>query len=154
MDGLPASSTLRIVRPTKDLDTTETFWVEGVGLEALWRNDHPHAGEHALLMVGVAGAVWHLEIVDDPAAAAESRPSAEDLLVLYLGESADPQWVDRICAHGGTVVPSRNPYWDQWGVTIKDPDGHLLVLSHRTWGPRTTVTPVPSQRVRGDGVPR
>ncbi|MHB8296804.1 MAG: VOC family protein, partial [Acidimicrobiales bacterium] len=27
----------------------------------------------------------------------------------------------------------RNPYWDRWGVTIEDPDGYRLVLSHRTW---------------------
>jgi len=34
---------------------------------------------------------------------------------------------------GGKVVPARNPYWDRWGVTIVDPDGYRLVLSHRTW---------------------
>jgi hypothetical protein len=110
MNGIPASSTVRIARPTKDLGTIETFWVEGVGLHVLWRNDQPSAGEHALLMVGVAGAPWHLEIVDDPASAAESHPGPEDVLVLYLGEAADQQWLDRISAHGGRVVPSRNPY--------------------------------------------
>jgi hypothetical protein len=134
MNGIPASAPVRLARPTQDLDKIESFWVEGVGLDVLWRNDHPQAGEHALLMVGVARATWHLEIVDDPATAAESRPSAEDLLVHYLGEPANQQWLDTICAHGGTVVPSRNPYWDRWGVTIRDPDGHLLILSHRTWG--------------------
>jgi len=30
-------------------------------------------------------------------------------------------------------VAARNPYWDRWGVTIVDPDGYLLVLSHRSW---------------------
>jgi hypothetical protein len=39
----------------------------------------------------------------------------------------------RIDAAGGTVVPARNPYWDRWGVTIADPDGYRLVLSHRSW---------------------
>ena len=34
---------------------------------------------------------------------------------------------------GGTRVPARNPYWDEWGVTIADPDGYRLVLSRRSW---------------------
>lgn len=51
----------------------------------------------------------------------------------YLGERPEPAWLDRIREHGGAVVPARNPYWDQWGVTVQDPDGYLLVLSHRSW---------------------
>ena len=38
--------------------------------------------------------------------------------------------------HGGTVVPSRNPYWDRFGVTIADPDGCRVVLTERTWNTR------------------
>lgn len=134
MDHVPDDAVLRIARPTLDLPAAETFWTTGVGFDVLWRQDHPADGESALLMVGSPRAPWHLEIVDDAEAAASRVPGDEDLLVLYLGEPADPSWVERIVAHGGTVVPARNPYWDRWGVTIRDPDGHLLVLSHRTWG--------------------
>ena len=133
MNFVPASAPLRIARPTRELATIERFWVGGVGLDVLWRNDHLSEGKHRLLMVGVPGAAWHLEIVDDPQAAEQSRPGPEDLLVLYLGERPEPAWLDRIREHGGTVVPARNPYWDQWGVTVEDPDGYLLVLSHRSW---------------------
>ena len=44
-------------------------------------------------------------------------------------------------AHGGTVVPADNPYWDVGGVTIADPDGYRVVLTQRSWGPNT---PLPS----------
>ena len=39
----------------------------------------------------------------------------------------------RLVDAGGTRVAARNPYWDQWGVTIADPDGYRLVLSNRSW---------------------
>lgn len=65
--------------------------------------------------------------------AAPSGPTGEDLLVLYLGVPAGDALIERLVGAGGKVVPARNPYWDRWGVTIADPDGYRLVLSHRGW---------------------
>lgn len=79
------------------------------------------------------GAGWHLELVADADAARANPPGPEDLLVLYLGEPAAPELLERITDHGGTVVGSPNPYWNRWGVTIADPDGCRLVLSQRDW---------------------
>lgn len=132
-DSIPATATLRVARPTADLAALERFWVDGVGLDVLWRTDGVPDHGHELLMVGPAGAGWHLELVADADAAEQSRPGPEDLVVIYLGEPAAQEWVARICEHGGRTVPARNPYWDTWGLTIQDPDGYLLVLSHRTW---------------------
>jgi hypothetical protein len=42
--------------------------------------------------------------------------------------------VTRAVAHGGTVVPALNPYWDDGAVTIADPDGYRVVLTQRSWG--------------------
>ena len=39
----------------------------------------------------------------------------------------------RLLAAGGRRVVARNPYWEQWGVTVQDPDGYRLVLSIRGW---------------------
>lgn len=133
MDQLRIDTRLRIARPSRQLASTEKFWTAGVGLSVLWRSTELAVGEHALVMLGMPGAAWHLELVDDPAIAFANPPSVEDLLVCYLGEKADEEWLDRIERHGGTVVPSKNPYWDRWGVTLRDPDGYLLVLSHRGW---------------------
>jgi hypothetical protein len=129
----PASQ-LRIARPSRDLGAAERFWVGGLGLDVLFRADDSADGGHALLMVGWRGAAWHLELVGDPGGATPPAPTEEDLLVLYLNGPVDDDVVSRLLAAGGTRVAARNPYWDQWGVTIADPDGYRLVLSTRSWG--------------------
>lgn len=78
-------------------------------------------------------AGWHLELVHDPAAPLEPRPTPEDLLVIYLGEPVPDSLVEQLERHGGKRVPAHNSYGDTWGVTLQDPDGYLLVLSTRAW---------------------
>jgi hypothetical protein len=51
MEPLPTSH-LRIARPSRDPWASERFWVDGLGLEVLFRADASAEGEHALLMVG------------------------------------------------------------------------------------------------------
>jgi hypothetical protein len=41
--------------------------------------------------------------------------------------------VGRLVDAGGTRVAARNPWWDEGGVTIVDPDGYRLVLTSRSW---------------------
>lgn len=131
---LGPESPLRIARPSRDLPAAERFWVEGVGLHVLWRTEADDRAEHELVMVGWPGASWHLELVADLDEANPPTPTEEDLLVLYLGAAVPAGLVDRLVAAGGVRVTARNPYWEQWGVTMADPDGYRLVLSHRTWG--------------------
>lgn len=106
-------------------------------MEVLWRSDltaaERAAGHHDLVMLGLPGAAWHLELVGDPETAATTTPSAEDLLVLYLGAGLDDAVVQQVVDAGGTRVTARNPYWEEWGVTLEDPDGYRLVLSSRSW---------------------
>lgn len=128
-----ASVPIRLARPTRDLEAARRFWVEGLGLDVLWESGAEAEGGHALLMVGASGATWHLELVHDPEAHAASRPGPEDLLVLYLGAAIESGLVERLTRCGGTRVTSPNPYWQRWGVTLEDPDGYRLVLSHRSW---------------------
>ena len=132
MKPLPTSH-LRIARPSHDLHASERFWVDGLGLDILFRTGHSAEGGHALLMVGWPGAAWHLELVADPGDATPATPTEEDLLVLYLDGAIDDEVVSRLIEAGGTLVAARNPYWDRWGVTIADPDGYRLVLSTRSW---------------------
>jgi catechol 2,3-dioxygenase-like lactoylglutathione lyase family enzyme len=124
---------VRVARPSGDLAAAEAFWIQGVGLEVLWRTDRVAEGEHELLIVGLPEAPWHLELVHDPRALAANPPGPEDLLVIYRGEPLGPDELARATSHGGAVVPARNAYWNKYGVTIQDPDGYLLVLSHRDW---------------------
>ena len=97
------------------------------------RMDDSAEGGHALLMVGWRGAAWHLELVGDPSGETPPAPTEEDLLVLYLDGAIEEDVISRLTGAGGTLVAARNPYWDEWGVTIADPDGYRLVLSTRSW---------------------
>ena len=60
--------------------------------------------------------------------------SKSGAFVVYLGTPVEESLVERLVATGGTRVPAHNPYWDEHGVTIADPDGYRLVLCSRTWG--------------------
>ncbi|MGP4112554.1 VOC family protein [Streptomyces sp. 4N509B] len=127
-------SHIRIARPSLDLAVAERFWVRGLGLSVLFRaagGDAP--GEHELLMLGHPDASWHLELVHGGPDLPRPRPTEEDLLVVYLDEPVPEELVTRLEEHGGRRVPSPNPYWNRWGVTVEDPDGYRLVLCARAW---------------------
>lgn len=80
-------------------------------------------------MLGWRTAAWHLELV---AAGTPPTPTEHDLLVLYLGEPVDEALIERLEAAGGTRV-DQGPYWNRWGVSVRDPDGYRLVLTRREW---------------------
>ncbi|QMU77555.1 VOC family protein [Streptacidiphilus sp. PB12-B1b] len=125
---------VRLARPSRDLRAAERFWVDGLGLGVLFRHDWDGTPQnHALLMLGWPDADWHLELVHAPGDPVLPAPTAEDLLVLYLDGPVPEELVERLEQHGGRRVAAHNPYWDQWGVTVQDPDGYRLVLSTRSW---------------------
>lgn len=126
--------TVRIARPSRDLQAAERFYVDGVGLQVLGRAaaDGPQA-PCDLVILGRPDAAWHLELTRRPIDPALPSPTAEDLLVLYLGEPVPPERLEALQTAGGRRVPADNPYWERWGVTVADPDGYRLVLCSRSW---------------------
>ena len=103
---------LRLARPSRDLAAAERFWVDGLGLQMLWRSDPEEDDGHALLMLGWAAAAWHLELVGDPEGLTPPAPTEEDLLVLYLGGALDKDFEQQLVEAGGRRVQARNPHWD------------------------------------------
>jgi catechol 2,3-dioxygenase-like lactoylglutathione lyase family enzyme len=130
------ASPLRIARPSGDLAAAERFYVDGLGFSVLQRAQGTSTGVRNLLMLGLPGAGWHFELIHDTARAVGPVSSPDDLLVLFLGAPADAALIDRIEQAGGKRVAAHNPWWDQIGVTIADPDGYRLVLCEREWGNR------------------
>ncbi|MBV6696891.1 VOC family protein [Kitasatospora aureofaciens] len=127
------STHVRVARPSRDLAAAERFYVTGLGLDVLWRTTEHVPGEHDLLMVGPPAGAWHFELTHDPARPLEPTPTVDDLFVIYLGTPIDEAVIDQLVAAGGTRVAAHNSYWDQYGVTIADPDGYRLVLCSRSW---------------------
>lgn len=121
---------LRIARQTSDLETVVAFYHDGLGLPEIGRFAG-HAGYDGVLL-DVPGTGAHLEFtatshIEPP------EPHVEDLLVLFLGSR---EAVNVALARlGVTPVPSANPYWDQMGITVLDPDGFRVVLVAEAWAP-------------------
>ncbi|AJF64255.1 VOC family protein [Streptomyces vietnamensis] len=130
---IDAKTHVRVARPSRDLAAAERFYVDGLGLEVQWRSTERVPGKHDLLMVGPPGGGWHFELTFDPEHPLEPTPTVEDLFVVYLGAPVEEEQVERLIAAGGTRVPAHNPYWDEYGVTVADPDGYRLVLCSRSW---------------------
>ncbi|MFD8640577.1 VOC family protein [Streptomyces zaomyceticus] len=128
-----AQTRVRIARPSRDLAAAERFYVDGLGLEVRWRSTERVSGKHDLLMVGPEDGSWHFELTRDPERPVEPVPTVEDLFVVYLGAPVEEEHVERLLAAGGKRVAAHNPYWDEYGVTVADPDGYQLVLCSRTW---------------------
>lgn len=122
---------IRLARPSLDLDAAQRFYADGLGLRVLHRSAHDEFA--ALLMLGLPGAAWHLELTQAHHLHVAPTPTAEDLLVLYLDGPVPPDLIRRREAHRGGRVTAPNPSWDRWGVTMRDPDGDRLVLCERTW---------------------
>lgn len=131
---IDANNVIRIARPSRDLPAAERFYVAGLGLSVLFRkSERAEPGGYDLLMIGPEAGTWHLELTEGIDGIMPS-PTPEDLLVIYLEAPVPGDLVDRAVAHGGTVVPAYNPYWDVGGITIADPDGYRIVLTERSWG--------------------
>jgi predicted enzyme related to lactoylglutathione lyase len=122
---------IRIARPSRDFEAAKRFYADGLGLSVLWEASADAVGGHALLVMGWTGAAWHLELVLTQDI--KATPTEEDMLVIYLAGIIDSALVENLLAAGGKRVTSPNPYWEEWGVTIVDPDGYRLVLCRRGW---------------------
>jgi hypothetical protein len=125
-------TSLRVARPTDQLDEVVRFYTAGVGLTSLgaFRDHDGFDG----VMLGVPGAAYHLEFTRKTGHVAGRAPTADNLLVLYLPD----EWlwqeaVNRMIAAGYEPVPSFNPYWDRAGRTVEDPDGYRVVFQNASW---------------------
>lgn len=125
-------ATLRIARPSDNLEPLITFYRDGLGFDVLYHFED-HDGFDGV-MLGKAGAPYHFEFTRSHRHSAGRAPSQDNLLVFYLPE--DAAWraaVARMRGAGFEPVASFNPYWDRDGCTFEDADGYRIVLQHAAW---------------------
>ena len=120
---------VRVARPTRSLRELEKFYCEGIGLEVI-NSFAGHAG-YSGIMLGLPGADYHLEFTEHETARDTdcAPPGADNLLVFYIPDpAAIAAIVARLAALGYAAVAPENPYWNERGTTIADPDGWRVVL--------------------------
>jgi catechol 2,3-dioxygenase-like lactoylglutathione lyase family enzyme len=123
---------LRVARATDHLDDLVSFYRDALGFEIVGAF-HNHEGFDGV-MLGHAGAGYHLEFTRERGAVAGRAPGRESLLVFYLPDA--DAWraaTARMEALGHASVASHNPYWDRSGKTYEDADGYRVVLCHAAW---------------------
>jgi catechol 2,3-dioxygenase-like lactoylglutathione lyase family enzyme len=123
---------LRIARPTNDLEAVVRFYRDGLGFEVL-AGFKDHAGFDGVMM-GVAGAPYHLEFTHRAGGRLQEAPASEHLLVFYLPDKdAWKRAVDRFIGAGHAPIRAENPYWNKDGATFEDPDGYRVVIQNAAW---------------------
>lgn len=117
----------RIARPTDKLKEVIRFYCEGLGLKRIGSFES-HAG-YSGVMIGLPDNEYHLEFTEHEEGSACPAPTKDNLLVFYIPEKeAIEKIVERLAAIGFNEVAPENPYWQEKGVTIEDPDGWRVVL--------------------------
>ena len=118
---------VRIARPTDQLIEIEKFYCEGIGLKKIG-SFQGHAG-YTGIMIGLPNATYHLEFTEHIHGSPCPAPTNDNLLVLYIPDLASIQLIaNRLKEMGYPQVEPENPYWEEKGITIEDPDGWRLVL--------------------------
>src|SRR5262245_19679661 len=123
---------LRVARPTDDLAAVVKFYRDGLGFDVLYEF-RDHDGFDGV-MLGRAGAAYHLEFTRKAGHKAGRAPTEDNLLVFYLPD--EDEWraaVTRMERAGYNPVKAFNPYWDQRGRTFEAPDGYRVVLQNANW---------------------
>jgi catechol 2,3-dioxygenase-like lactoylglutathione lyase family enzyme len=119
---------VRFARHTQRLDEIDRFYRDGLGLREIGRFDD-HDGYDGVFLA-IPGTAAHLEFTSG---GSHRPPSAhpETLLVLYVGSD---ETVAELCRRAGAEpVDAANPYWEEHGSTIVDPDGFRVVLVPERW---------------------
>ena len=118
---------VRVARPTDRLEEVVRFYRDGLGLRVLG-SFAGHAGYDGV-MLGLPGALYHLEFTRHAAGSPCPAPTRDNLLVFYLEDAGDfARAVGRLRARGHEPVAPENPYWAARGQTFEDPDGWRVVL--------------------------
>lgn len=126
--------TVRIARPSDDLDALLRFYRDGLGLELL-SHFKDHDGFDGI-MLGRHGDPYHFEFTKKHGHPVGRAPSQDNLTIFYIPDT--DEWmaaVERMREAGFLPVPSFNPFWDRSGKTFEDPDGYRTVLQKAAWRP-------------------
>ncbi|MDI7742993.1 VOC family protein [Lysinibacillus fusiformis] len=118
---------VRVARPTDQLKSLERFYCIGLGLEKLG-SFSGHRGYTGLL-IGLPDVSYHLEFTQHIDGSPCPAPSKDNLLVFYMpNEQSIEKITQRLQEMGYPEVTPENPYWEEKGVTVEDPDGWRIVL--------------------------
>lgn len=120
--------TFRFARHTNNLEQIKSFYIDILGLELLGGFEN-HEGYDGVF-IGKPNENWHLEFTKSEDIVTFNF-GEEDILVFYPNTKLEFELIhDRIESHSIKFIDSKNPYWNENGKMILDPDGYRVVISH------------------------
>ncbi|WP_284652582.1 VOC family protein [Flavobacterium terrisoli] len=119
--------TFRYARHTNDLERIKAFYIDVLGMELLGSFEN-HDGYDGIF-IGKPTLDWHLEFTksDD---LAKHTFDEDDILVFYPKTISEYKaLIDQLAENGIKTIESKNPYWNQNGIMVLDPDGYRIIIS-------------------------
>lgn len=117
----------RYARHTNNLKALTEFYTNVLGLKKLggFENHSKYNG----VFLGLPNTDWHIEFTESDEKA-EHNPDEDDLLVFYMNSEEDMNVIRaNIEKYNVPVVKSKNPYWQENGIELKDPDGFGVIVT-------------------------
>ncbi len=118
----------RFARHTNDLNKVKLFYTEILQLEILggFENHNDYDGT----FIGKPNMDWHLEFTQSDEIA-EFNFNEDDVLVFYPETLVEYDLlIENITKNNINFIESKNPYWNENGKMILDPDDYHVIISN------------------------
>lgn len=118
---------LRVARHTDDLEKIKSFYIDILGFELLggFENHDNYDG----VFIGKPNLGWHFELTTSDEKANHSFDE-DDILVLYPeNQNEYNNLINNLLTNDISIIASKNPYWNENGKMVQDPDGYRIVIS-------------------------
>ena len=119
---------LRAARHTNNLEKIKSFYITILGFEELGSFEN-HANYNGIF-IGKPNLDWHLEFTQSNEIV-EFNFNEDDILVFYPEEISEYNaLIDTIKKHNINFIEATNPYWNENGKMLLDPDGYRIIISN------------------------
>ena len=118
----------RIARHTNNLNQLKSFYIDVLGFEVLgsFENHDNYNG----IFIGKPQFDWHLEFTQSNEIV-EFNYNEDDILVFYPEKISEyNQLLENIQKQNISIIKAKNPYWNENGKMILDPDGYRVIISN------------------------
>ena len=119
--------TFRFARHTNDLEKIKSFYIDILGFELLgkFENHNNYDG----IFIGKENENWHLEFTKTDEVVLFNF-NEDDILVFYAQDKIEYETIiNKIQSKNIEFIEAKNPYWNENGKMILDPDGYRIIIS-------------------------
>ena len=119
---------LRVARHTNNLEKIIEFYTKVLSLDVLGLFKD-HAGYDGVF-IGKNEFDWHLEFTSSTEKANHSFDEDDNLVFYPATEDSFQKIKENIKKQRVVTYKAKNPYWNDKGILIKDPDGFNIIISY------------------------